>query len=96
MRIQTNHQPRLLLDWDQLTAKEQAGLSEKGRDFVRYRGVVYDLGEFEYIPVGHPFHSNGWWEGFNAETASSGVIMKYLRYGSDVNMDYVIMAVYVK
>lgn len=93
IEVRTNNQPRLLLDFDQLTAKEQAEfdyLSEEervDRDFVRYRGVTYDLGEFEC--VSSSFRS-GRWEGQKADSFSSGVLFKYLRH----DMDRVIMATY--
>jgi hypothetical protein len=85
--ITTNHQYRLCLDWNQLTAKEQAEfdyLTEEDRldrDFVRYRGACYDLGEFER--VGHGFGGstgNGaflGWDGFSADSYFSAVLVKY-------------------
>lgn len=94
IEVRTNNQPRLLLDFDQLTVKEQAEfdyLSEEervGRDFVRYRGVAYDLGDFEC--ASSPFQRCGRWEGQRADGFSSGVLFKYLRH----DMDRVIMATY--
>lgn len=99
IEARTNNKPRLLLDYDQLTAKEQAQfgyLSEEervGRDFVRYRGVAYDLGEFEYVAPKSPFNS-GRWEGQSADGFGSGVLFKYLRRDNDADMDHVIMGTY--
>jgi hypothetical protein len=99
VEVRTNNRPRLLLDYDQLTPKEQAQfdyLSEEdrvGRDFIRYRGVAYDLGEFQYVAPESPLHK-GMWEGQSADGFSSGVLFKYLRYGNNVDKDHVIMATY--
>jgi hypothetical protein len=46
----TNHQPRLLLSWYELTAGEQAEFDyldpeDTGREFFRYKGNIYDLHE---------------------------------------------------
>jgi len=99
IEIRTNRVPRLLLDWDQLSPKEQKDfdyLTEDervGRDFIRYKGCAYDLGEF----VACPDDSNpsptarafSGWDGYMSEAAFSGVLVKYCK-----NRDYVIMGMY--
>lgn len=58
MQLRTNNVPRRIIDGTELTPverKEFDYLTDEelaGRDFVRYRGVVYDLCDFEtsYIP----------------------------------------------
>lgn len=56
MKITTNHQPRPVLYWYDLTGAERAELDylddeDKQADarLFRYRGHVYDLGEFQAI-----------------------------------------------
>jgi hypothetical protein len=86
--VTTNGRPRLLLDWDQLTKKEQAQfdyLDEDqriGRDFVRYRGWVYDLGQFLLFRV----RVFGWDAHNGGDSFFSAV---YVRFVDD---DHVVMA----
>lgn len=93
LKIKTNNQPRLLLDWDQLTPKEQAEftyLSEDdriGRDFIRYRGWCYDVGEFTQCSDLHEFPPE--WQGYASNSFFSGVLVRYTKDG-----DRVIMATY--
>lgn len=52
MTITTNHHWRPILDWYELTTKEQKELEDsydsvQESSFFRYRGQVYDLSEFE-------------------------------------------------
>lgn len=55
--VVTNHHHRPVLNWSDLTPKEREWfdyISERGdveaASFFRYRGSVYDLGEFEVAP----------------------------------------------
>lgn len=91
--VRTNRVPRLLLDWDQLAAAEQSEfdyLSIDARkwcaDFVRYRGVVYDVGEFQRVP--RSLAANGRWDGYSPDTYFSGVVF---RFADD---DHVVMGTY--
>lgn len=98
--IITNNVPRLVLDYDQLTEKERAEfdyLSEDervGRDFIRYRGVAYDLGDFMHTENSCTpqmreagFHD---WLGYQSDSHFSGVLFKYAR-----DYDHVIMATFI-
>jgi len=96
--IQTNNVPRYTLGWHNLTAKEQAEfdyLDTNDRryeaSFVRYRGVVYDLGEFMRVESGYGGSSgNGalhGWDGYHADSYFSAVLVRYV--GDD--MESVIM-----
>ena len=99
MTIYCNRQPRLLLSWPELTDAERKqfdDLSEAeaaDRDFVRYKGVAYDCGEFESITRVVAPHSQrpGWekFDGFSADSFFSGVLIKF------VDPDHVIMATWI-
>ena len=84
MEIKTNNQPRNLIYSYELTEKEMQEfdyLTDEEiaeRDFVRYKGIVYDLEEFI---VSSPEE----WDGFHPESFFSGILVKY------VNSDQVIM-----
>lgn len=90
VKIVTNGQERLILDWNQLTKKEQAQfdyLSEDSRidrDFVRFKRYCYDLGEFMGTR-----HFKGW-DGYQADSYSSGVLVRYCKD----DRDRVVMATY--
>lgn len=87
--IQTNNVPRFTLDWHDLTAKEQREFDYLDTDdkryethFVRYRGWVYDLGEFMRVESGFggssgngAFHG---WDGFHADSYFSAVLVRYV------------------
>lgn len=85
LTIKCNWQWRLCLNWDQLTPKEQKEfdyLSEddrQGRDFVRYRGWVYDLGEF--MRANSAFGEM--WDGYRDDSFFSGVLIRYNPEDSD-------------
>ena len=83
MNIITNHQPRLLLWWDELTHKEQEQFADfedkEGGDYVRYRGRVYSIGgEFMYV-------KHDGWDGSLSTSMWTGICIKF------VERDYVIM-----
>lgn len=94
--IRTNNQPRLLLDWDQLTQREQSQfdyLDEDeriGRDFVRYRGYAYDIGEF--MPA-KGIGMTGWC-GYSSDSFFSGVLFKFDRSSGRPDYDRVVMGNY--
>ena len=97
MKIKTNNQPRENLTWHQLTPKEQKEFdyfdpSNIG-SFFRYKGAVYDMGEFMRIGANiapHP-QRDGWenWHGYASDSYFSGVL---IRYTSDC--DQVIVGTY--
>jgi hypothetical protein len=79
LKITTNNVPRLLLDANQLTAAERAELDyldwdkldsgELSASFFRYRGRVYDLGEFQVnAPEG--------WDGIAPDSFFSAVVVR--------------------
>lgn len=83
MKITTNHQPRLLLDWEELTPKEQEfhDWPEADRDtFFRYKGHAYPLSDF--TPWKAPSGWDGVWGSF-ADSAFSGVLVQFLEDDPD-------------
>lgn len=79
MKIKTNHQSRFLLDWWELTEKEKKEFDyiENEEDamcrFFRYKGVVYDVNEFQTtttLPEQHPLKG---WDGIHPDSFFSGV-----------------------
>ena len=93
MRVITNNHPRPIIDaWD-LTPAEREEFDyldwpaiDDGRDgasFVRYRGRLYDLGEFERTH----YHDEpvGSWDGIAVDSFFSGVVIRL------VDDDYVVV-----
>lgn len=88
-KIVTNNVPRFTLDWRDLTPKEQKEFDYLDSDdrqseatFVRYRGEVYDLGEFMAVDQRSHGGSGGngafhGWDGYFAEHAFSAVLVRY-------------------
>ena len=75
--IITNNQPRNLLYWEELTAKEQkefddTKLNDNGEDFVRYKGTAYRLADF--ILSGHALADL---DGVIQDTFFSGILIKF-------------------
>lgn len=77
LTVVTNNRPRLLLSWDELKPKEQRefdyleGEARYDTDFVRYRGWVYNLGEFE--AAGDSLKP---WDGVKYDSFFSGVVVR--------------------
>lgn len=85
-RIRTNHQPRDVLSWHDLSAKEQAEFdyldsegAREGAQFMRYRGDVYDLGEFMRAP-----DSLKGWDGYYADSYFSAIVVRFVDHGEAV------------
>ena len=89
MKLKCNWQARPVLAWYELTAKEQKEFDyldsdDKQQDaqFMRYKGWVYDLGEFMWVAKSiapHPQRPN--WEkfdGYASDSYFSGVLVKYV------------------
>jgi len=92
MKIITNGKVSPILDFYQLTEKEQKGFdyfdpeNDIG-DFVRYRGTVYHLGEFQYCPPDSDLGAKGW-QGVECQSYFSCIIFKYAANNPE---SYVIM-----
>lgn len=81
MEVITNNSPRPVLFWDDLTPEEQKEFDYVGNDpymysFFRYKGHVYDLGEFMRIPDGIQYADWKDWHGYQSDTFFSGVLVK--------------------
>lgn len=80
MKIRTNNKPRDILHAYQLTEKEITefdyleGERLEFASFFRYKGNVYDLGEFMLCPSGSHI---GKWDGYHSDSAFSGILIKY-------------------
>ena len=89
-KVITNNRPRDILHWSALTAKEQGEfdylmIDEDGHtrafeaSFFRYRGVVYDLGEFmRWTSPNSPEKAAGCWDGFQSDTYFSAIVVRYV------------------
>jgi len=85
LTITTNNQPRDIVYWWQLTAKEQAEFDwldtadkQEAASFVRYRGEVYATGEFSTLRnTGTPEFKT--WDGYHGDSYFSGVVLRYTR-----------------
>lgn len=96
MKIKTNNVPRLLSYWHDVPEKVQKDqfdyLTEEdanGRDFVQYKGLWYDMGEFMAVDNSGPLGAGGW-QGVESQSYFHGVLIKY----DEFDMDRVIMASY--
>ena len=87
--IKTNNVPRFILDASELTKKEQREFDyldwdalERGEgsaSFIRYRGVTYDLGEFQTTSRdAGVLHHFGDWDGYLSDTFFSGVLVRFV------------------
>jgi hypothetical protein len=83
LHIRTNNVPRHVIYGYELTAKEREefdyleGEELETRQFVRYRGWTYDLGEFQTtrgLPCDSPLRR---WSGFSSDSFYSGVVVRY-------------------
>ena len=83
MEIITNNQPRFILHARELSAKELAEFDymddeeKEFAQFFRYKGVVYDFGEF--IVVGNNTMSGklSQWHAYRSDSFFSGLVVKY-------------------
>ena len=78
MTIKTNNVPRDVVYWYELTDAERAEFDYLDSDdaqcsasFFRYRGNVYDLGEFMVSPI------KGW-DGIRNDSYFSGILVRYV------------------
>lgn len=81
--IKTNNQPRSIIYGYELTEKEQAEFDYindiESAQFFRYRGNLYDLGEFMYIDRKRESLPEGFkhWHGYQSDSFFSGLLVKY-------------------
>jgi hypothetical protein len=83
MTVKTNNVPRPVIWGFELTEKEAREfdyLEDVGAaQFVRYRGWVYDLGEFTRIDMRRerlPAEFEGW-HGYQSDSYFSGILIRY-------------------
>jgi hypothetical protein len=96
--VVTNNQPRNLIDGWELTAKERADFDyldwasiQEGTDgatFFRYRGQLYDLGEFQRDygitrDSGLPAHLSKW-DGYQSDSFFSATVVRLSNDGETV------------
>lgn len=84
MKITTNNRPRHTLQWWDLTTKEQRkweGLDDlEDLAFVRYRGEVYLVSDFQSIPRNCGFEPRdklGDWHGYLSDSFFSCVVIRF-------------------
>lgn len=89
MQIITNNIPRQLIYGYELTDKEKTDFNYlddiDSNDFVRYKGFLYDVGEFMST---YNMDSLEDWDGYSSDSYFSGVLIKF------IDSDYVLMARY--
>jgi hypothetical protein len=87
LSIITNNVPRFILDAYELTADERAEFDyidwagvdtgSESASFARYRGELYDLGEFERWDNPASPTRDTHWDGMRSDTFFSGVLVRY-------------------
>jgi hypothetical protein len=87
MPITTNHVPRDVIDEYELSADERKEFDyldwdaidrgESGAQFFRYRGTLYDLGEFATTWPLSPTSPFAGWDGYITDSFFSGVVVKF-------------------
>lgn len=95
--IKTNNVPRYTIDAYQLTEKERQEFDyidwqaiDEGSNsatFFRYKGMLYDLGEFMRVENNESLKG---WDGYSSDSAFSGVMIKW----ADSDCESVIVATY--
>lgn len=92
VKITTNNQPRLLLDFNQLTASEQEQVcSTYGQnvldddfptDFIRYRGKFCIIDSFIAVQLlGKPGFDG--WDGYLGDSFTTGVLVRFVKSDPD-------------
>jgi hypothetical protein len=78
LTIKTNNVPRDVLYWFDLSDKERKDFDyikdDESPTFFRYRGNVYDLGEF----MRHAFPDLSGWDGYSPDSYFSGVVVRFV------------------
>jgi len=89
MEIKTNHKPRPIVYGWELTEKERAEFDylddiNEG-SFFRYKGHVYDLGEFMRTEQGGGLELLGW-QGISTDSYFSGTIVRLSHDGESITV----------
>ena len=80
LKIYTNNKPRPLFYGYELTPRERENFDYYDQDeiesisFFRYKGEVYDLGEFMRLDKNSPFLG---WHGYLSDSFFSGILVKF-------------------
>jgi hypothetical protein len=85
MKITTNNHYRALLNAYDLTSKELESfdyLEDGEGSFIRYKGRVWELGEFTRTEIED-------WDGISSDTYFSGAVIKLSEDGEAVKVGYV-------
>lgn len=84
MTIKTNNRPRDVIRWWDLSDKERKEFDyldsedrQADAEFFRYRGEVYDLGEFQIIPRNCNWAGCEKWSGYLSDSFFSGILIRY-------------------
>lgn len=85
MKIITNNKPRFIIYGFELSDKEKEQFDYLDNidecSFFRYKGEIYDLGEFMRIDQSIAPHAQrpGWenWQGYSSDSFFSGVLVRY-------------------
>jgi hypothetical protein len=86
MHTVTNHVPRDVIEAYELTESEQqlfdyidwgkVKAGEASHSFFRYKGELFDIGEFERAPAFSDL--SGKWDGYQSDTFFSATVVKYV------------------
>lgn len=104
IRIITNNVPRHVLEAYELTAAERAEFDyidwaavdngESSPEFIRYKGELYDLGDFmttHDMPEDDPLRA---WSGYASDSFFSGVLVRWVFEG-EAYAEQVVMGRYL-
>ena len=89
LSIQTNNQERPVIDWHDLTPKQQSEFnyaSAEESQFVIYKNWVYDIAEFMAV---REYGELTPWHGYSSDSFFSGVLIQFIS-----DCDTVIMGSY--
>jgi hypothetical protein len=105
LTIITNNVPRLVVDAYDLAPVDRAGFDyldwdaidrgEDSREFFRYRGQLYDMGDLDGhtggLPADSPLRA---WDGYQSDSFFSGIVVRFARDGDTPDWDRVIVGRY--
>lgn len=96
LEIRTNNVPRQVLYWFDLSEKERREFdyidtdeAQADASFFRYKGAVYDIGNFMLVSGGMRAGGFRNWDGYASDSFFSGVLIKYCK-----GFEHVIAATY--